>query len=169
MAQAVAHSSRLSRRATRPCAAIAAPASPHLQTPVRRRVGVPAACFLAGAQDDPELYGLTVDGTCLAPVINDGDLIIASPTAPIADGDYVVIWGASERPLVKRIVGALPRPYAPGSDVQPCLRAEQLNPPKKYLFPVDRIRAVHRVIGWAGAASLIELAAPVRPHALGRG
>ncbi len=39
---------------------------PHLEASVKRTVGVPAACLL-GAQDDPERYGLTVEGTCRSP------------------------------------------------------------------------------------------------------
>lgn len=136
---------------------------PHLEQPIRRTVGVPASCFLPGTVDDAERYGLTIEGTCLQPKINDGDLIVVSPRARISGGDFVVIWIAGHpRPLVKRIVGTVPKPYAPGSDVQPCMRAEQLNPYRTYLFPVDKIRAVHKVIGWTDPAKLVEPPAPKR-------
>ena len=42
----------------------------------------------------------------------------------------------------------LPPVCGPTSELQGMIVAEQLNPPREYFIPADKVRAVHVVIGW---------------------
>ena len=112
-----------------------------------------------GGCDDPDLYMAPTVGDCLVPEINPGDTVIASPAAAPEPGDFVIIWLKKGKPKVKRLVFRLPpiRVPAPGSDsnVMPALVLEQINPKRTYWMPMDKVRAVHKVIG-----TIIESAEP---------
>ena len=66
-----------------------------------------------------------------------------------------------DQPLFKRMVMVPPAEMmkvAPGSEVTPLIIAEQINPPGHYRFDVDRIEALHRVIGFAPAGDDVAVA-----------
>ena len=104
-----------------------------------------------GGCDDPEFYMAPVVGDCLMPEINPGDSVMVSPAAAPEPGDFIVIWPVKGKPNVKRLTLRLSpiRVPPPGSDsnVMPALVFEQINPERSYWLPMDKVRAVHRVIG----------------------
>lgn len=124
--------------------------------------------------DLPPVYASVAKGRCLEPVFSDGDCIAFSSSAAIEPGDFVGVCfhpdavpeGQHAR-LVKRLRLLQPDlsfPYrsASGSEVVPLVELEQLNPPRLYRIPADRILALHKVIGTAisdgsGKARLIPL------------
>ncbi len=92
-----------------------------------------------------------LNGDCLSPEINHDDKVLVSPAAAPEPGDFIVIWPTAGKPMVKRLtlsISGLSAP-SPGSDsnVMPILAFEQINPERRYWLPMDRVRAVHKVIG----------------------
>lgn len=126
--------------------------------------------------DLPPVYASVAKGRCLEPVFNDGECLAFSSREAIEPGDFVGVCfhpdavpeGEPAR-LVKRLRSLQPGlsfPYrpAPGSEVVPLVELEQLNPPRVYRIPADRLLAVHKVIGTAigdgsGRALLVPLEA----------
>ena len=106
--------------------------------------------FLGGC-DDPDIYMALTVGDCLVPEINPGETVIVSPAAAPEPGNFVIIWLKKGTPKVKRLVFRLPTISvpAPGSDsnVMPALVLEQINPARTFWIPMDKVRAVHKVIG----------------------
>ncbi len=106
--------------------------------------------FLGGC-DDPGLYMAPTEGDCLVPEINPGETLIVSPAAAPEPGDFIVIWPTAGKPRVKRLTLRLSpiRVPPPGGDsnVMPALVFEQINPAQTFWLPMDKVRAVHRVIG----------------------
>ena len=104
-----------------------------------------------GGCEDPEIYMAPTEGDCLMPEINPGESVIVSPAAAPEPGDFVIIWPMGGKPRVKRLTLRLPSISvpAPGSDsnVMPVLVFEQINPERRYWLPMDKVRAVHKVIG----------------------
>lgn len=106
----------------------------------------------------PEVYAVTPRGVCMEPLYLDGQPIIVSSTAKVDAGDVVVVHllpqfvqpGGFEA-YVKRLrygLYGMTFPWDPtGSDVIIPICLEQLNPPGQLDIPVDRIRAVHKVLG----------------------
>ena len=98
--------------------------------------------------DDPEVYVAPVTGDCLAPDINDGDQALVSPATWPEPGDFVIVWPKVGPPKVKRLVLQVPKwTAAPGSEVMPLVVLQQTNPPRSFGIGMDRVRAVHKVIG----------------------
>ncbi len=98
---------------------------------------------------NPYLVG--VDGDCLSPEVNDGDSVVASPDAPVTQGKFVLLYPKDGgKPSMKRAI-MIPPPSMmevhPDSDLLPLVIFEQLNPPRLYQVEVDRIEAVHGVLG----------------------
>jgi len=124
-------------------------------------------------EDVPEIYASVCKGDCLEPVIKDGSCLVFSKTQVPSPGDFVGFWlhpdavDADELPRrVKRLYIGLPDgmtlPYRPhlGSECEPAIVLEQLNPPRLYHVRASRILAVHKVIGEAeidgeGRATLV--------------
>ncbi len=106
--------------------------------------------FLGGCED-PKIYMAPVEGDCLVPKITSGESVIVSPAAAPEPGDFIVIWPVKGKPNCKRLTFRLcPLSVpAPGSDsnVMPALVFEQINPERRYWLPMDKVRAVHKVIG----------------------
>ncbi len=96
--------------------------------------------------DDPDLYGLYVEGDCLAPVVSHGDLVFASPATPPKAGMVVAIWPRDDQPVVKRLLFDVPPPWTPGSTVAGVLIVQTINPPKQLQITMDKIDHVHTVI-----------------------
>jgi phage repressor protein C with HTH and peptisase S24 domain len=55
------------------------------------------------AVDDEHAYALKITGHALAPAYRDGDVIIVSPSAPLRDGDRVVVRTRSGEVTVKEL------------------------------------------------------------------
>lgn len=110
-------------------------------------------------------YLIKVDGDCLSPEVNDGDPVVASPDAPVIRGKLVVLYPKDGgKPSVKRAI-MIPPPSMmevhPDSEIMPLVIVEQLNPPREYRIDVDKLEAVHGVLGVIprGEAKLLSTAA----------
>ncbi len=100
--------------------------------------------------DDTEAYVLICDGDCLSPEANDGDYVVASPNAPLARGKLGVLYPKGGKPALKKMVMVPPPSMMtahPDSELMPLVIFEQLNPPRGYLVTVDKLEAVHGVLG----------------------
>ena len=91
-------------------------------------------------------YIMGTDGTCMMPEIEDGELVLMAPDAPIRPGDIVGLHFRDRRqPLIKRLV----IPVSDGATTLyglPAVLVEQLNPPRRYLFSFGaEVVAIHRV------------------------
>ena len=107
-------------------------------------------------------YFAPLKGTCLEPEIFDGDMVLADPNRTPEIGEFAIFWPSNGRnPSIKRLVTAIPPTFAPGSEVSGVLIVEQLNPPKQYLSPADRFKAIHAVIGWMKPEEYEPLRRPV--------
>ena len=96
-------------------------------------------------------YLIKVDGDCLSPGVNDGDSVVASPDAPVIRGKFVVLYPKDGgKPSVKRAI-MIPPPDMmeshPDSEIMPLAIVETLNPPRCYQVTVDKLEAVHGVLG----------------------
>lgn len=111
----------------------------------------------SGHQDPtlaPELYAVVVVGNCMAPALSDGTTILVHKTMQCRRGDLVVVYPtkAAQRAgplagIVKRLVLSPPPAFVPGSEVVGCLVLAQDNPPRQHVIAIDRVQAVHKVIG----------------------
>ena len=88
--------------------------------PVTGRVTIPGDV----AAQYADLYGMEVAGNCIAPVVNDGEHIIASADAELIADLPVVVLPKDGKPMVKLLVNA-PPPHlmkvADGSTVVPVI------------------------------------------------
>ena len=112
----------------------------------------------------PDEYAMRVKGDCLSPAIKEGDAVVVDKRLPYAAGDLVVIYmrpelvGKGEMGIyVKRLVMSV-APYVkfpwrehPDSTVHVVVIIEQDNPRRQYVITADRILAMHRCLGVAGA------------------
>ena len=113
---------------------------------------------------EPEdCYATRLTGDCLKPLVYDDCGIVAAGNLHPRNGDFAVIYfHGREQPLLKLIVMVPPvelMNIKSGGNVVPIVIAEQLNPRRQYHFPVDKIEAIHRVIGFTPAGS--DIAIPV--------
>ena len=95
----------------------------------------------------PDAFALKVRGGCLAPTVPDGSWIIVEPTLP-GEGDLAVFWlkDDPDRPLIKRLSRSLlGYPHHPESEVVCLLEVEQANPPERFAFRMDKVKAIARV------------------------
>ncbi len=100
---------------------------------------------------DEDSYAIKLSGTCLDPVICDGDLLIVTPGRKPRPGNFVIFWPhGNETAPCKRMVMGFVDGFDPGSIPGSVSIAivEQLNPPKRFKMPADRYRAAHVVVGW---------------------
>ena len=109
------------------------------------------AHFFSGAFV-PDAYGCVLKGDCLAPEINDGDMALASPSREALEGDFVILYftnGAAAQ--IKRLVMAPMVPVGTklhsDSDVLPIVMVEMLNPPRQLATTIDKLTAMHKVVG----------------------
>ena len=102
--------------------------------------------------DMPDQYALTAVGTCMAPLIDDGAVIVFDKRKEPQRGDVVGIvfskqaarqWGVPG--LVKKLAFALPPSGMPGG----LIVVDQINPPRRYCIPTRDVLAVHKAIGTA--------------------
>ena len=103
-------------------------------------------------EDMPDQYALTAVGTCMAPLIDDGALIVFDTRKELQRGDVVGIvfskeaalqWGVPG--LVKKLAFALPPSGIPGG----LIVVDQINPPRRYCISTRDVLAVHKAIGTA--------------------
>ena len=101
------------------------------------------------ADDRSQNYGSLVNGNCMEPEIYEGDFVVICAANKPRAGDIVILYPASgAAPSIKRLILGLPPECGPNSELQGLIIAEQLNPPRQYTIPADKVRAVHVVIGW---------------------
>jgi hypothetical protein len=122
----------------------------------------PAKAFLAALPPDlPDVYGMQVNGECLAPSIPHGAVAVVSETEPARAGDFVCLWFRPEfvqtghhQTIIKRLVMAAPpwvKSYPhnehPDSDVKAIVILERLNPRQQFHVSCDQLLAIHKVTG----------------------
>lgn len=116
------------------------------RAPELGRILVPRAMM----GSDTEAYVITVTGDCLSPEVNDGDYAVASPNAPVTPGKLVILYPNDGDARIKRAVMMPPASMMkvhPDCEFMPLVIVEQLNPPRRYTVPVDKLEAVHGVLG----------------------
>ena len=99
----------------------------------------------------PDVYGLRVDGDCMAPEICHLDYIFVSPSAPLEMGKCAAILTKKGNRAVKRLVtlpeaGFLGKPLHPDSTVRPILIVETTNPEGRGVLNMDALEEVHAVV-----------------------
>jgi hypothetical protein len=97
-------------------------------------------------------YGAPLLGNCLEPELFDGDMALVSPIQEPQAGDFVVLYPvAGGMPKLKRLVMTpmfpVGTPLHPDSDVMPMVMVEMLNPPQQLMVTVDKLKAMHKVVG----------------------
>ncbi len=106
----------------------------------------------------PNIYALRLEGDCMHPTIQDGQLAVLSPLAPIEPGDFVGVFFKDRlhdfrncNVIIKRLVMAPWQGYQFGipikGEVTPLMIIEQLNPIKRYRVDCCDVLAVHKVLG----------------------
>ena len=98
-----------------------------------------------------DCYCSPTKGTCLEPVICDGDMLVVDSNRIPEPGEFAVFWRRdSPRPSVKRLVHGLLStiPVSPKAGAVELVVFEQLNPPKQYGVWADEFEAIHTVVGW---------------------
>jgi phage repressor protein C with HTH and peptisase S24 domain len=82
-------------------------------------------------------YAVRIDDDSMFPALEPGDIALADPGAPVADGRNVIVWVGGEMYL-KRLV----------SRDSEWVRCMHWNPQTEVLFPVAEVQAIHAVFGW---------------------
>jgi hypothetical protein len=132
------------------------------------------------ADEMPDLYASVCQGTCLEPIFSDGECLVFDKRQEPQNGDFVGIWlhpdavapGEGIRRIKRLLMGGppgmtYPLSFAPGSEVEPLVVLEQLNPPKRIHVRGCHVLAMHRVIGVAepdgtGQAQIVRSVAGTR-------
>ncbi|MFI4985835.1 MAG: S24 family peptidase [Alphaproteobacteria bacterium] len=95
---------------------------------------------------EPGVYAMTVEGTCFAPQINHGDMVVLTPNHQAEPGDYVVLYPVGGgKPVLKRLVSAPPPALkkVKRGDAVPLVMVEMFNPCRRLGTRVDKIAAMH--------------------------
>ena len=129
-----------------------APSGPPPGYTARRGTVRPTDAHFFGGVLLLDAYGCPLKGDCLSPEINEGDMPLVSPSAEPKEGDFVVLYFVSGAvPLMKRLVMAPMVPIGtklhPDSDVMPIVVVEMLNPPRQLITTIDKLTAMHKVVG----------------------
>jgi len=133
-------------------------ARPESKAPPPRRTtrpkplpNIPFATF----EDIPDLFAMKLSGSCLAPVLMDGDEIVFTRAQAPKAGDIAIFIlrpeGVQEggfQCLIKRLAIDIP-PWVtfpwrdrPTSDVRAAVIAKQTNPPRQYMIKCEHLLAV---------------------------
>ena len=118
--------------------------------------------------DQTGAYALRVLGNGLYPVVIDGDTAIVVPLGDCRPQDFVVLHFQDSRgPVIWRLVmPPLVPPGTPiprGATLHPPVLVEGLNPRRLLQFRVDKLTAMHRVLGFLRAdGSMADLPLSVR-------
>ena len=97
-----------------------------------------------------DVYGLIVEGDCMNPVAKDGVTVVVDGSSHPGVGDLAVIWFKKGGFACKRIVIMPPlgmMKVHPENEVVALLIVEEINPLRHYSVTVDKIDALHKVIG----------------------
>jgi SOS-response transcriptional repressor LexA len=70
-----------------------------------------------GGCEDPEFYMAPLEGDCLMPEINSGEMVLVSPAAAPEPGDFIIIWPTAGKPCVKRLTLRLSQYRSPHQEV----------------------------------------------------
>lgn len=108
---------------------------------------------------------MIVAGTCMAPEIPDGTLLVFDRTAPVRAGDLVALHFRPEilkpgrSPVAVKRMMVLPPPGfrlpwhdRAGANVQPVAIVEQTNPRQTITIFLSDLVAIHRCLGPAAGA-----------------
>jgi phage repressor protein C with HTH and peptisase S24 domain len=88
---------------------------------------------------DPNTYALEISGDSMEPVFRDGDMVIASPAAPIRRGDRVVVRSMRGEVMAKQLARRSARR----------VELRSLNPAHpNYAFELAEVSWMHRIV-WA--------------------
>jgi hypothetical protein len=140
--------------------------TPRRTAPLRKTAATlqsarPQALPTVNPETLPDLYCMSLDGDCLAPLIPDRAAVMIKKSEPFGVGDVVCIWFRPElvapggpQSWFKRITMNAPPwvkkfPYSdhPKSDVAALIMVEQLNPPIGYTVKCKDILAIHKAVG----------------------
>ena len=96
---------------------------------------------------DP-LYIVIVEGDCMKPVLNDGEMAVIENRLPDPGEVGVIFFNDGQQPLVKRIETLiLNSTHHPESEVTQLVYFSQINPERLYSLSADRISGYHTVTG----------------------
>lgn len=102
------------------------------------------------ARPGPESYAVGIDGDCMLPDLQSGDIVICDPSQPPEPGDLVGIWwkNGSMQPALKKLVMSLPPRewWDMGGEAKALLCIEMLNPPTRMTVELSDVDAIHKVI-----------------------
>ena len=103
----------------------------------------------------PEAVACNIRGGCLAPVVCDGDVVIAEPVLP-KPGELAVVWPVEGTPLIKYLTTSLDYgfPHSPKSNVALLIRLRMLNPPTAFFVRADKVERIWRVVRIIPAAEV---------------
>ena len=120
--------------------------------PTKRTIAVPGDI----GDRFPDAYGMQLDGDCLSPILNDGDTILASETAPRLVGQPVIVYPTGGHQPVVKILDTEIEPWmmklSPKSELMPLIFLSTLNPRRQIMIAVDKIEAIHGVLGFVSAS-----------------
>jgi len=95
-------------------------------------------------------YAVYVDGECMSPWREHGDLVYVHPHVPVKIADYVVVQlhpqsdGGPRPAYIKRLVRR----------TSTSLHLLQYNPRKELQIPAKRVGAIHKIIDWSELMSI---------------
>ncbi len=104
-------------------------------------------CSLPKGKSVKDAIGLRVAGDCLAPEVNDGDVVVLDSKVP-KPGELAVIWFKGAAPIIKYLVSDLTffYPYNPKSEIVLRAIVRQTNPMKQLAFELnDRVECIASV------------------------
>lgn len=117
------------------------------------QIGIPRK-LLDLIPSNAEPYFSTVKGDCLAPLIEEGDMVLCYSHRTPKPGDYIVLhFHTGETPLKRMVtdLNGMPILSSPGSSVQlhTPIKVCQTNPPQEYSVRPAKLRDVHIVVARA--------------------
>lgn len=100
--------------------------------------------------DMPDRYALAGVGTCMAPLVNDGDCLAFDKRLPVEPGDLVGVIFTQRAGMQRRLPGLLKRLVsAPPEGFDGPIILEQMNPPRRLAIASTDVLAIHKMIGIA--------------------
>ena len=129
-------------------------------TTAMRSPGARGAQFAINHPNElPDRYAMIGTGRCMEPYVMDGTCCVFDKREKPTHGDTIIVWFRPEHVppgesqcLLKRLVGGLPPIRFPfdmteGSNCEPLVTVEMINPPRLFRIPASRVLAVHKCIG----------------------
>lgn len=105
-------------------------------------------CVAIPADAGPHCYAAKIQGDCLYPEYQDGDIVICDPDQTPGRGDFVVVKWLDGSGSIKQLAAALPPADIRGSskDVVAQIVCRQFNPPKMLYTSFNVVQGIHKVI-----------------------